>query len=392
MRLLTVFLFKSLILTALLSCSNNRQANRYTGTTTNERIKFNDPKTGNEVWQITNDNSVNNVPYFYLQAFTADDAWVIFKSDRGDGKWRIHRSNMETGEISRVSDRVIRSFYSIMPDGKRVAFMSGNALYAVNVATLEEEKIYSFEPTEEEVARFSAFFSADGRYTLLSFFNEAADITRLFRVNFVEKTSELALIFPGRVTHMLINPRHPHLFVFAHRPRIDMQLNFDLTLDERARYRLFDMNTGTHIPLVMTEAPLRGSHGSWGADGERFYFYRKYRGRPRSVTIVSVDRRGEDLREYYHSAALRLGHGTADPTQRWFITDSQDRYENPLIKIDLITGESVVLCWPNSSNAPPIRGRCDHVHPVISASGRFVAFTSDNKSRGIPQMFVVPIP
>ena len=47
-------------------------------TAQNERVIYNDSLTGNEVWQITGGNSISNMPYFEDQAFTADDAWVIF--------------------------------------------------------------------------------------------------------------------------------------------------------------------------------------------------------------------------------------------------------------------------------------------------------------------------
>jgi rhamnogalacturonyl hydrolase YesR len=361
----------------------------FMGITQTERRIYNDPITDNEVWQITNHHSISNVPYFYTQAFTTDDAWVVFKSNRDGDVWKIFRSNMTTGEVSKVSDKEVRSGYTIMPDGKRVAFLSGNTIYAIDVATLEAESIYSFEPTEDLV-RFSALFSADGKYTILHFYNEETG-TRVFRINVLENKSEQVFATQTRITHILLNPRHPHLFAFV--PQPDTQDNYELSLEERARYHLFDINTGIAKPFVMTPIYHRATHGSWGADGERFYFYRKYRGTgARSVTICSLNKNGTDLREHFHSSEFRLGHGVADATQSWFITDSQDPIENPLMKIDLITGEAVILCWANSLQTSTTNDQTDHVHPVISASGRFVAFTSDVNSRGLPQMFVIPMP
>ena len=357
----------------------------------NERIIYNDSRTGNEVWQITNHDSISNMPYFEAQAFTADDTWVIFKSNRDGGVWKIFRSNMATGEISKVSDMENESSYTIMPDGKRVAFMNGNTIYAVDVATLETETIMSFEPTED-LKRFSASFTADGRYTLVSLYNENTG-TRIFRIDVPEKKAELVFSTSVRLSHPLINPRYPNLITYV--PSPDRQDDYTLSLEERARDYIVDTNTGIAKPFLMMPVQSRATHETWSADGERFYFFHKKRNSNKGsfgiVSICSVDKNGSDWKEYYTSTDYKLGHGLADKEQKWFITDSQNQIENPLMKIDLATGEAVILCWPNSSQTSETNDQTDHVHPIISASGKYVAFTSDGNSREVPQAFVIPV-
>jgi len=356
----------------------------------NERVIYNDPKTGNEVWQITNHPSFSNMPYFEAQAFTADDAWVVFKSDRDDGVWKIFRSNMATGELSKVSDMQIDDSFTIMPDGKRVAFMNNRTIYAVDVATLKTETIIAFEPANDRIS-FSSSFTADGKYTLVNTYHPNEG-TRIFRVDVTKKEAEQVFVIPVRVSHTLINPRYPNLMSYV--PSPDKQNDYDLSLEERARSHIVDTNIGTCKPFLMMPEQFRATHETWSHDGERYYFFRKMRIGNRgfkTVSICSVDKNGSDLKVYYTTTDYKLGHGSVNREQNWFITDSQDPLVNPLVKLDLASGEITILCWPNSSQTSGDNDQTDHVHPIISASGKYVAFTSDGNSRKVPQAFVIPV-
>lgn len=345
-----------------------------------ERVIYNDPVTGNEVWQITNHPSGSSMPYFDCQAFTADDTWVVFSSNRDDGV-KIFRSNMATGEVSKLSDMRSEGGYTMMPDGKRVAFMNSRTLYTVDVATLETESIITFEPAEDRIS-FSCSFTADSKYTLVTIYNPETG-TRIFRVDVPEKKAELVFVTPFSAGHPLINPRYPNLMTFC--------VPSEVIREKKLRNYIVDMNTGIAKPFIPWSVNYGATHESWSADGERQYFFRKKwdeKGRLSGVTVCSLDKDGLNLKEHYTSAEYKLGHGVADREQKWFISDVQKPDINPLIKIDLVTGEAEILCWPNSSQIPSEFG---HVHPLISASGKYVAFTSAGDSREITQAFVIPV-
>mgnify|MGYP000942760752 FL=1 len=94
---------------------------------------------------------------------------------------------------------------------------------------------------------------------------------------------------------------------------------------------------------------------------------------------------------HYTDDEIKLGHGRSSRDMKWFISDSQDSYSNPLTLLNLETGEARIICWPNSLQAPKEGNpQEDHVHPSFSYSGKYVAYTSD-KGTGIPQAFVIPI-
>ena len=93
--------------------------------------------------------------------------------------------------------------------------------------------------------------------------------------------------------------------------------------------------------------------------------------------------------EYYTHKKICLGHGISAPDGKWFVSDGQDPDYNPLVLLNLETGNATFLCWPNAS----IKGghsQHAHVHPSLSSSGRYACYTSD--VTGTAQVYVVPIP
>ncbi len=362
-----------------------------------ERIVYTDSLTGNEVWQITSDDSMSNMSYFEAQSFTADDKYAVFKSRRGDGRWKLFRSSMADGTVSPLSDRTAAGSYTVHPNGREVCFLDSGIVWAVDVETLAERPLLDTRGaiTGDDV-RFSSSFTADGHYTLFSSNTEGIG-TEIYRAYLPEGRIEKIYTVPTRCSHPLLNPVDPNIVTFV--PYPDRQNDFSLSLQERARswiIRLTEEGDGSlkadARPFLMMPEGFRATHETWSADGERFYFFRKQVRRDlkyfKPVSVCSVDKNGEDLKVYYSNDTVKLGHGLASRDQKWFIADSQDPRTNPLFLINLETGEARIICWPNSSQTTP--SQYFHVHPSISASGRYVAFTSD-RNTGTPQAFVIPI-
>jgi Tol biopolymer transport system component len=55
-------------------------------------------------------------------------------------------------------------------------------------------------------------------------------------------------------------------------------------------------------------------------------------------------------------------------------------------RVELASGKHQVLCWPDSSATSEQIG---HVHPSVSRTGKFVAYTSDRT--GVAQVYLVPV-
>ena len=129
---------------------------------TSSKTIITDDVPGIPVWQLTDGSYECAAPYFEHQAFTDDDKYVVFRMKQNN-QWRLYRSELRTGLVSLLSDRPLISpdgtqtlpfsspttdagLFTIMPNGKEVAFLAGAAnarkLYAVDVKTRTERVLF----------------------------------------------------------------------------------------------------------------------------------------------------------------------------------------------------------------------------------------------------------
>ncbi len=345
------------------------------------------PETGREVWQVTTDSAGSVACYFERQAFTSDDKYLVFSSPRG-GDWRLYRADLETGIILPLSPEgrnIHDDDYTIHPDGRQACYMDSSILYGVDVYTFEEKILYDFSGKLSGRLFFSGSLTSDGNYTLVRVSRE--DLKQIHRVNL--QSGEILLVHEqdtGTFSHALINPADPDIITYV--PGPDTQNDMSLSMEKRARTWKISLKAGTDQPFLTCPYGFRATHESWSSDGERFFFYRKTVPGWKPVTICSIDREGGDLREYMTSDTIRLGHGISSRDGKWFVSDSQDPGTNPLILLNLESGEYRIIGWPNASIEEG-QGRFTHVHPFFSTTGRYVCYTSD--FGGTPQVYVVPV-
>jgi Tol biopolymer transport system component len=351
-----------------------------------EWIKAPDSKTGNEVWQITNHDSLSVAVYFEQQAFTSDDRYVVFASNRTD-EWYIYRADLTTGEIVQVTKNksISPSTFTIHPDGEHVWYMNNKILYKTNVASLKEDVVIDFSKTFSQRVNFSSSFTSDGKYTLITASSDSGK--SIYRIDLETGKIERALLWTeGSFSHPLICPTNPDFITFV--PGPDTQNDMSLPMEKRARTWTVNMKNGEVKQFLTMPYGFRATHETFSADGKRFFFFKKERPKSFPITICSVDLQGNNWQEHYTHEKIALAHGVSSADGKWFLTDGDDPNYNPLILFNLKTGEDIFLCWPNSSIKR--YGQFSHVHPSLSKSGRFACYTSDVS--GKPQVYVVPIP
>jgi len=350
-----------------------------------EWIKKPDPMTGREVWQITTHDSASVAVYFERQPFTTDDRYLVFGSKRS-GTWQLYRADLHNGKIVLMSDKqdLSPSSFTIHPDGKSACYIHENILYKTDVRKLTEKVWMDFNKKFSTSLRLSSSFSADARYTLFTTRTDSG--TSVYRIDLETGETRHAVTWKtGPLSHPLICPTNPDLITFV--PGPDTQNDMTLPTEKRARTWIVDMRTGQAKPFLIMPYGSRATHESWSADGQRFFFYRKTVPGWAPVSICSIDQNGGNWREYYSHHEIKLGHGISSHDGKWFLSDGQDPHKNPLILINLQTGEATFLCWPNSS-VDDTSGQQGHVHPTLSISGRYACYTSD--VTGTPQVYVVP--
>ncbi len=346
-----------------------------------------DPRTGREVWQITTGNSVSHSCYFEAQAFTSDDRYLVFSSNRS-GAYQLYRVELRTGETAQLTraERLANLSFSMHPDGRNVVYQDGSRLVQTDVPTGRETVLIDFTRLIGG-SRFSAgrTFSADGRYTSASYVDKAG-VPRIALVDLharaVEKT---AAIENGTGGHLLICPADPYLVTYVHLP--DRQNDMTLPMEQRARTMIADFRTGKSRPFLIMPYGWRATHEYWTPDGERFYFHQKKVPGWVPASICSMKRDGSDWKTHFTSDFM-LGHSMITHDTRHIVSDVQKPGDNPLILVDLKTGGHHILCWPDSS----VRGghaKSAHVHPSFSRTGKYIAYTSDRT--GAPQVYVVAV-
>ena len=392
-----------------------------------------DDVPGIPVWQLTDGNNDCAAPYHEHQAYTGDDKYVVFRMLRNN-EWRLYRSELRTGLVSLLSNRPLVSpsgaqtlpfssattdagLFTVMPNGKEVAFLSGTAntriLYAVDVENRTERVLFDVYTeinrlfgSKHDDLHFSASFTNDGRYTLITSNYKTADRTEIFRLNLETKEIELVATGPYKSTHPVLNPENPNMLFYI--PEPDGQDAGAPDNNDRARSWLIHIsgNTlndytvkgltckvkGTAEPFLWMPLGNRATHETWSADGEKtFYFKKNSSNNNVSVCSRSID----DATETVYSTVTRLGHGTASSDGKYFVSDQQvgANANNSLYLIDLETKTSKIICNPNATNSNG-NYQYQHVHPAFSRSGKYVIYSSDRRGNGFDgkyQVFVVPL-
>lgn len=359
-----------------------------------ERIIYTDEETGREVWQVSQEGNCM-MPYFESQAFTYDDRYAVFCSDR-DSTWKVYSTRLSDGRVEKVSDRSFSGAYGIYASGNEVVFMEDGVFYAVNVETHEERILIDVKPfVSESKISTNALFTNNGEYTAIAATNEDKSGS-IYRVNVV--TGEVLKVYssPTGFTHPMINPVYPDLITFVCKP--DLRTRWDLSREERARGKLINVAEGTIVPFVMSDVNYRATHETWAKNGERLYYFDKIHrysdpdpDKGWEISVVSIDRNGGDRRQHYINTQYKLEHGIATTDERFFVADVSKPGHNPLFLINFTTGEAQIICWSNQTQPSKGNVQSEHTHPLFSRDGRYIAFTSDRNTPGHPQAFIVPI-
>lgn len=357
----------------------------------NNRKMITDEKTGREIWQMTSwPESHCLATYMYLKAFTMDNKYLAFASDR-TGKYELYRLEVETGETIQLTDRsnideddktVTR--YNVHPNGRDVVFRDGNGYCAIDLHTLDERIIArSEDPDLQPVG--SPTLSGDGTMVICRYTDtkgrqgfahvsyEGGTLEKIWRMDIPDRTLShtLGATAPGYALSFVILP--------------DFQNDPNESRENRARAWKLDIPTGKAEPLLVTPPGHRATHEYWGPDG-RLYFHKKSVPDWTPTSISSIDINGEDRQDHFVSPDRKLGHSNITQDGKRIVSDVQDKSGNELYEINLETGTSEILCWPNSTL---VDGLVGHVHPAYDFSGNHIIYTSDISGKAA--VFVVPL-
>jgi oligogalacturonide lyase len=351
---------------------------------------FTDERTGRTVWRMTNDNSVSFAPYMYRQAFTPDERFIVYSSEK-TGKREVWRAELETGEtecLTNTENYTTKGMsMTLTPDGTEALFLDGTTVTAVHVLTKESRVIADIAELSGGVPPSSFMPSPDGKQLLIAY-PRRSDKRQAVALAPSEGqgTPEEVYVWDDTITgitHLLFSPAEPLVVTYNRHP--DKQNDFSCSPAERARCWKLNLATGEDAPFLTVPVGYRATHEYWAWDGSRLYFHQKTQPGWIPAMISSVPKEGGEITIHYQNDTEKLGHSSVNRAHTHLVSDSQEPGINPLLLIDLATGQAETLCYPNASGAP----HPNHVHPAFSPSGRYIIYTSD--VTGTAQVYIVPL-
>jgi hypothetical protein len=368
---------------------------------TSRRIAFHDERTGHEVWQLTDGESESVAPYMDKHAWSADDRYVVFCSNR-TGSWQPYAMELETGRARQLA-QVVGSYRSaaVAPGRGEVFCEDGPRCLAVRIETLECRVAVDY-------TKFSGgkvpcggkgrapALNADSSLVGATF--TAPDGRDGIVIAPTDGRNDFEVVIPGAVNpiHELFCPGDDNFMTFHAFP--DRQNDPSETPEHRAGMWLVDRRARRCEPFLRMPPGFRATHLLWGKSGKRCYFHRKTVPTWVPTALCSIDRETREITDYCETREHRLGHSCPSPDERWIVTDSQDPNENILMLVHTRTREAKRLAWPNMSigsnrpdkRAPHLPAHTDrHTHPGFSSSGKYVLYTSDVTGRS--QVYGVPV-
>jgi hypothetical protein len=238
------------------------------------RREFVDRRSGRKIWQLTSGDATSHCPYFYCQAFDADEQGVLVSSMRS-GSFQLYFVNIHTGEAVRLSDA--DSLGNLGPsftaDGVEAYYTDTSGIYATNIRTGETRLVTS------AAGRGGASFTFDreGQSILLNYADAEGRYT--FAVAPTDGSMPIAepVAYAQDVTsicHVNRCPSDPDLVTYV--PFPDRQDDVTRNVHERARTRMIDLRTGKSKTFLTMPPGFRATHEYWDHAGQRMFFHKKH--------------------------------------------------------------------------------------------------------------------
>ena len=346
-----------------------------------------DKETEKEIWEIGfQENSECVANYFYNQSFSPDERYFIFASDR-NGKVELYRMEVDGDEAVRITEN-FNQWYCWKVYNQEVICNDGETFFAINIFDLSK-RIISKKTDDNAIIYETPVVSGDGN-KIACLYQKDNSVWSIVCAEL--KGSELFDVYKfdskyHHVSHLQCAPAENFILTFA--PLPDRQNNFNLPPSERARAWKLDIEKGVAEPFLIMPVGYRATHEYWGQkNNERLYFHKKTVPNFTPTSIASIDIHGNDLRVHFFSENRKLGHSFVSPDTRFMVSDVQEPGNNELYLIDMQTGKSEILCWPDSSCSSQ-RNQLGHVHPSFSSKGNYIIYSSDRT--GKTKVYIIPL-
>jgi len=377
-----------------------------------ERFTFTDASTGATVIRWTGGENHNQHLYFTSPSVTADDRWLVFLSDRS-GSPNLYAIDRGTGAIRRLSANtsgLLRSY--VYPQGGLRGLSKASPCldaYRNRVYYLRDDTVYAVDldetpPAEQVICRmpepwYGAFthISPDGATLCIPCTDPRAFVdpaqtqweqmrkvpgrmererlrSRICCVDVATGTMRVAAEVPFWVTHVQFDPAGTGRLLFNREGFVENG-------NHPPHNRIWCLEPDGECHPLSPEPPGEWrSHENWALDGESILYHG---GRDGRSFLASRRWDGTLIREI--TLDVGFWHATGAPDGRRLFVDRPDGF---ISAVDPLAPENPIvdICRHDSS----VENQDAHPHPIVTASGRSLIFTSIRT--GSCQVYEVMLP
>lgn len=361
---------------------------------TSEHSCFRDSATGATVHQLTNHPSINHPTYFLQSSFTPDGRSVLFTSYRTGSAQLFEVTGFPGGPIRQLTDGpAIHAFSpAIHPNGRRVFFVRGGGVWAIDPTSLEEHLIF-----ELDGAQLGECSLGDkGEWIVAAAKRGAAQGIVAGRA---DGSSWQFHQFPRTVIHPQFHPLDPEWIEFAADPAPRMfRIRRDGTGLEclyqhgNDEFVVHETFLGTTGDLVYTVWPRALWRMNWHTrERRRITEFNAWHITPnRAGTAVLCDTNHPDRGLFLIDVAsgerrqICLSEASSGGSQ-W----KTSRYAMPEDFAAARSTAQEALSWMEATTDTVYGPQWTHPHPSFSSDERYVAFASDRS--GHTQVYAVEL-
>jgi len=353
-----------------------------------DRQKFQDPKSGHTVWQLTNLMPARSAHMFYPtnRSATPDSRWQIYASDRSGPKRRfdLFKMDLRTGESVQMTETgdIDPTTPDIAYSGKEVFFFNTNNTFrAVNVETLQEREIGHLQ-IEDPTIHFNmpVSVSPDDRFVVLGvqrersrkYAQDAHFAPWLIKSSLVVLSTEDGHerdVFTGLIPldHVKWNPKDPNLIFYVNKgPGSSVQRPWLIHADATGNRPIFTCVNGEQT-----------IHEIFSDNGKTLYANIVGGRQPQGMWATNVD--GSNERCVLAGSAI--GHTTVNGEEDRFVTDDRLGDGSSLWMARKGSTEAKLLCqmrvsWTETRQDGTVHTTAFHPDGRFLPNGQGVSFIS----------------
>ena len=345
-------------------------------------IEYRDTITGYTIRKYTEGPERNAKLYFTCENFSVDDKYFFFMKQQLEGRddGGCYRANVETGELTRITDYSYRGFATDREKNIGYTCRNETEVYAVDLDTAEMTKIGDLPAGGQITGHLTA--ANTGRiacsYHLAN---------KIYALVIMDPGQEARIVYRSdyRLGHAQICPTDENLIFYIHETEGDaFQRTWMCDVDEQ------------YVRPYYVEHPNEWiTHEVWAADGSemammkldpgRFVDGEKGERHTGNIIIGDKDGRHFDI----EGRSEQLLHPCISRDGKWLCADRISylgvKVQEGVVLIERATGKTKLIATTGSCKTG-----ADHQHPSFNRKGTQILFSNPNEN-GNAQVCVIDL-